>query len=198
MNKRVIKVMLALIIVFLAAYYVLKFFFPEEFVMMIETPGLVAAGEFIDKHLWLSIPLGTLIGFTTDYLYFGAVCRQRKLNKILLLCITVYSIAFELFYIFVPQDFIVENTNAIIVIQTCYMILLPMFFTKELKPLAITYSINSVAQLLTLSIRNLGMLLTYTTLLTNFLVCFESYLWLLLLFVLFNFYNKEVEADGTC
>lgn len=189
--------MLALIIVFLAAYYVLKFFFPEEFIMSLEVLGLVQAGEFIDSHIWLSMPLGILIGVLSDYLYFGAVCQRLILNKFLILFSIVYNIAFECYYTFASPDVVAEFANLVIVIHTCYMLLIPLFFTNKLKPLAITYTIHSVAQLLTLSIRNLGMLLTHISLLINFIVCLESYLWLLLLFVLFN-YKKEVQADGTC
>lgn len=50
MNKKVFVSMLVLTIVFLAVMYVLKIFFPQEFMMSIQNERLVAVGSFIDNH----------------------------------------------------------------------------------------------------------------------------------------------------
>lgn len=190
MNKKVLKTMIALVVIFLVALYVLKIFFPEEFVMAMENDAFVTIGNYIDSHKWSAILVGFIIGFVGDYLYFGAVCRQAKLKLSLILIISVYGLAFILFYFLAPQDLIIKSSNIIVAIQSCYMILVPLLYTKELKPLAVTYCITSIAQLLSLSIRNLAILITNANTITNFFMCFESYLWLLLLFSLFN-YNKR-------
>lgn len=190
MNKRVIKVMLALVIVFLVAYYVLKFFFPEEFVMMIETPGLVAAGEFIDKHLWLTCIMGICLGVLFDYFYFGAVCQQIKLNWKLFLIIVLYNTAYTLFVNLAPFELVSTQTNLLISLADVYMILLPVVFTRKLLPLSVTYSINAVAQLLTLSIRDIALLMLNMNSLTVLCMSFECYLWMLLCFMLFNYKRR--------
>lgn len=192
MNKKVIKVMLALVVVFLAAYYVLKCFFPAEFILMIETPGLVAAGNFIDNHVWLTCIMGIGIGILFDYFYFGAVCQQVKLNWKLFIIIVLYNIAYTLFVNLAPLEIVMNTSNILIIVANIYMILLPVMFTKQLLPLSVTYSINSVAQLLTLSIRDIGLLMLNMNSLTVLCMSFECYLWMLLCFMLFNYKQKEV------
>lgn len=197
MNKRVIKVMIALTIVFLLAQYILKIFFPAEFVMSINETNLVSMGEYIDTHLWATLLMGIILGFTTDYLYFGAVCGKFKLSKWLLLTMLIYNIAFTLCYNLLPQQLIINHTNLITAISIAYMLITPLFFTNSIYGLAITYSVNCVAQNISLAIRNFTVLLTNVNSLTMLVFSMESYLWLLLLFWLFN-YKKEVKVDGVC
>lgn len=197
MNKKVYKTILFLVIGFLCAFYIMKIFFPSQFIMVVEAEGFVKAGQFIDSHKWLSIIFGLCVSILGDYLYFGAVCRQRRLKWSLWVIILLYEIAFVLYYNLASPEIIMEYSNVVVVLNTCYMIFVPALYTKELKPLAITYTITSVAQLLTLSIRNLGMLMVEVNSITNLLVCFESYLWLVALFMLFTHRkNKEESNNG--
>lgn len=65
MNKKVLKVMIVLVVIFLLALYVLKIFFPQEFVMVVENDKLVSIGYYVDNHLWLHIILGIITSFIT-------------------------------------------------------------------------------------------------------------------------------------
>ena len=53
MTKNVIKTMLVLIVVYLVAWYVLKFFFPDWFLLQINNERLIEIGKFIDNHYLL-------------------------------------------------------------------------------------------------------------------------------------------------
>ena len=196
MNKKVLKTMIGSVVVFLVALYVLKIFFPEQFVMVVENEQFIKIGNYIDTHKWASIIFGFVIGFIGDYLYFGAVCRTTKLKWHLILIMCIYGVLFELFYNLADMETIISLTNVIIAIQSAYMILIPMFYTKELKPLSITYSIHYLSQALSLSIRNLALLITNANSIVNIFMCFESYLWLILLFSIFN-YKKKENINGT-
>ena len=46
MNKRVLRTMLALVVIFLSAVYVLKIFLPEQFVFIIENEQLITIGKY--------------------------------------------------------------------------------------------------------------------------------------------------------
>lgn len=183
--------MIALVVIFLVALYVLKIFFPEEFVMAMQNDAFITIGNYIDTHKWSAILFGFIIGFVGDYLYFGAVCRQKKLHWSLILIMIVYGLAYAMFYNLADVNLVISLSNIIIAIQSCYMILTPMLYTKELKPLSVTYCVTSIAQLLALNIRNLAMLITNANSIVNFAMCFESFLWLILLFCLFNYNKKE-------
>ena len=187
MNKKVFISMLSLTISFLVVLYVFKIFLPNEFMMTIQNQNLIKVGTYIDNNRSLFMLVYFLSGFVSDYLYFGAVCKNLKLNWKLLLIITIYDLAFASFYAFGSVELITNLSNIIVALSSIYMICLPMFFTKEIKPLSITYSINAVSQLLSLSIRSLPMLLITTNILTTLLMSAECYFWLLLCFILFNY-----------
>lgn len=91
MNKKVLKVMIVLVITFLLALYVLKIFFPQEFVMVVENDKLVMIGDYIDNHLWLYITISVITNFITYWLYLCAVTRKWRLNwkEILAVCVTI-------------------------------------------------------------------------------------------------------------
>ena len=196
MNKKVFISMLVLTITFLVGLYVLKIFFPNEFVMVIENEKLIVVGEFIDNHIAIDFILGVILGIIFDYLYFGAVCRKLKLNFKLVLVIVVYNVIYNSLYTFLSTNIISEYSSIFIIASTIYMILLPVLFTKELLPLSITYTINSISQLLSLSIRNLNVLLTTSNFITMFLMTIETYLWLVLCLIIFNYKEKENKENG--
>lgn len=196
MNKRVFVAMLVLTITFLVGLYVLKIFFPNEFITVIENEKLIVIGEFIDNHIAIDFILGVILGIIFDYLYFGAVCRKLKLNFKLVLVIVVYNVIYNSLYTFLPTNIISEYSSIFIIASTIYMILLPALFTKELLPLSITYTINSISQLLSLSIRNLNILLTTSNFITMFLMTIETYLWLVLCLIIFNYKEKENKENG--
>ena len=191
MNKKVWTAMLVLTVVFLCFLYVAKIFFPQEFVMCIENERLVQIGSFIDNHKWLSYIVGIAIGFLGDYLYFGAVTRKLKLSLKLILVILTYNVIYNGFYTFLNPEYIIEYQELFIIATTVYMIFLPCLFTKELLPLSISYSVTGISQQLSLSIRNFAMLLTNVNSIT--MICFsaESYLWLVLCYILFNYKKEE-------
>lgn len=191
MNKKVWTAMLVLTVVFLCFLYVAKMFFPQEFVMCIENERLIQIGSFIDNHKWMSYIVGILIGFLGDYLYFGAVTRQTKINIKLLLIIIGYNLIYNYFYTFVSPNLLFEYQELFVLSSTCYMIFVPCLFTRELLPLSITYCASYISQTLSLEIRNFATLLTNVNSIT--MICFsaEAYLWLLLCFILFNYKKGE-------
>lgn len=194
MNKKVYTSALVLIIVFLLAQYVLKFFFPAEFVMYIENPRIVEVGVFIDSHWWLYFPVAFAFAILSDYLFFGACCRKIKLHWSLWLIMILYNAVLISMYTFAPH-IVAQNSNLIIGLSMTYMFLTPIFYTNELKPIAVTYVIANVAQLLTLAIRDFSPLLTNINSISTMLLTFEGYLWAGLCFVLFN-YNKGGVTNG--
>lgn len=191
MNKKVFISMLVLTVSFLVSLYVLKIFYPQDFVMSVSNEKLVMVGNFIDSHRVLSFVIGILMGCIFDYLYFGAVCRKIKLDFKLITIIVVYNIVYNSLYTFLPTEILIEHSSLFIVASTCYMIMTPMFFTKELLPLSITYCINYISQTLSLYIRDLALLLTSTNFITMFLMTAETYLWLVLCLIIFNYKKRR-------
>ncbi|MEG1509427.1 MAG: hypothetical protein RR454_03110, partial [Clostridia bacterium] len=55
MNKKVYLSMIILTVSFLFGMYLLKFFFPQEFLMTIENQQIISIGAFIDNHIWAKV-----------------------------------------------------------------------------------------------------------------------------------------------
>ena len=194
MNKKVFIAMLILTISFLVTEYVLKVFYPQEFIIAITNSRLIEIGNTIDTTVVLKFWTGFLIGLVFDFFYFGAVCKQPKLNWKLWCIIITYGLALNAYYNFAPVDFIVENTMLIIAISSCYMILTPMFFTKNIKELSITYTVNQMAQFIMLSIRQISIFTANANTLVTFILTLDNYLWIALCYIIFN-YRRE-NNDG--
>ena len=184
MYNKVFKTMILLVITFILGLYVMKFFFPEKFVMIIENETLVSIGHFIDERWWLQEICDIFFSFITYWLYLGAVLRKWTLNwkEILAVLITI-GISHGLYFI---------DAGISTYIPLIAMIILPAIFGSNLKIVAMVYSVHCLAQLLSTSIRSLPTLLTDVNYVTIVLMTIECYFWLLLFYVALN-YDKQKE-----
>src|SRR5699024_11955285 len=71
---------ISLVVIFLIACYVLKIFFPEQFVLSVENETIITIGNYIDNNKWASIIYGIIIGCVFDYFYFGDR-KSTRLNS---------------------------------------------------------------------------------------------------------------------
>ena len=179
MNKKVLKTMLALVVIFLVALYVLKIFFPEQFVMSMENKKLIAIGNYIDNNEWAYYLFGIVTSFLTYWLYLCAVCKRWYLNWwqcLIVLAVIGASIGF---------NFI--DVNLCSALSYSSFIFLPFIFKAELKPVAIVFATHIFAQFLTTSIRNLPVYMVNVNSLIFALITIEMYFWLLLFYIYYNY-----------
>lgn len=183
MNKKVLRTMITLVVVFLVALYVLKIFFPEQFVMAIQNEQFVKIGNFIDQRQWLTLVLTGITTFIVMYLYLCAVTKKwrLKLKEILFLIIIITITRLLSLY---DLDF----ANGIMTIS---MFVFPAFMGANLKTTCSVYCCHYVAQLLSLKIRGLPLLLTNINSIIAIFMTFECYLWLLLFYIYNNY--KEIK-----
>ena len=183
MNKKVFVSSLVLVIVFLCAMYVGKIFFPQEFVMIVENERLLAIGQFIDSHPLLYYICCFATSFVTYWLYCCAVSRRKFLNwkecLIILASVVISRLA----------SFI--DMNIATHISIALFFLLPIVTKGQLKECAIVYGVHGLAQVLSLSIRDLPLYFTNAlTFVSGILMTLECYLWLILFYLIYN-YKKE-------
>lgn len=182
MNKKVFVSMLTLCVVFLAGLYIAKFFFLQEFMMSIQNERIIKVGTYIDTHKWLYYFCCGITAFITYYLYCCASSGRLKLKwyetlEIVGVIVVIRAISFY------------DDTLAT-AIELASFLFLPYLLNGKLKNCAITYTIHTVSQGLSLGIRNLPIYLHSVNFATMFCFGIESYLWLILSMVIFN-YNKE-------
>ena len=182
MNKKVFISMLSLCVAFLVGLYVLKIFFPQEFMMSIQNEQIIKIGTYIDNHKWLYYICCGLTSYITYYLYCCA-CSHRLTLKweehLMVLGVVVVSRAVN-FY----------NENLATALSITSFLFLPALMKGDLKTSAIVYTVHTFAQALSLSIRNLPIYLYSVNYATMFLMIMEMYLWLALSYIIFNYKEK--------
>ena len=188
MNKKVLKTMIDLVIVFLLACYILKIFFPEQFVLSVENEIIIAIGNYIDSNEWAYYLFGIFTSFLTYWLYLCAVCRRWYLKWYEILTVLIViggSIGLSLW-----------DTNVYSAYSVITFIVLPVIFKSDLKTVATVFTIHSLSQTMSLTIRNLPMYITSPNSLTMFIMTFDCYLWLLLLYFYYNYKKEGSLWDG--
>lgn len=182
MNKKVFKTMIALVIVFLLACYILKIFFPEQFILSVENEIIIAIGNYIDGNEWAYYLFGIFTSFLTYWLYLCAVCRKWYLNW--WQCLIVLTV------IGISIGFTFVDINLYTALSYSSFVFLPMIFRANLKEVGFVYPIHLLSQAITLSVRNLTLYLAVINSLNIFILSIDTYL-ILLLFYLFLNYKKE-------
>ncbi len=175
---------MTLCVIYLCAFYVLKFFIPDQLVLSIENERLILIGNYIDSHLWVKYLFGTLTSFVIYWLYLCAVCKRWYLN-------IVQSII-VLIIIGLSNVFSQIDANLYSALSYTSFIILPLLFGAKLKEVAIVYTVHIFSQTLTLSIRNLPIYMTNINVLTIFIVGIESYIWLILFYIYYNYKEKRL------
>lgn len=184
MNKKVFVSMLILTISFLASLYVLKIFYPQELVIMIENEQLIRIGNFIDSHKWAYYLTSTLTAFITYWLYLCACCNKKYLK--FWECLLVLAV--------IGVSFVINEYSPNIAMYYAFtiMIILPAILKGKLFNTAIIYTIHIFAQYLSLSIRSLPLLFATFNSLIGIFMTIECYLWLVLFYMIFNYNKKEI------
>lgn len=185
MNKKVFKTMIALVVIFLVGMYILKIFFPQEFVMAIQNDKIIEIGNYIDTNKWLYYPFCILTSFITYYLFTCATTRQWKLKWwqcLLILGVIGASIGLEF-----------VDINLCTALSYTSFVFVPVICGARAKELGVCYTIHIFSQTLTVSIRNLPMYIQYYNTLFAICLTFEMYLWLVLFYLFYN-YKKEVKV----
>lgn len=185
MNKKVWTAMLVLTVVFLCMLYVAKIFFPQDFVMYIENERLIQIGNVIDSNKVLHYAVGSIFAFITYYLYCGACCRKIKLSLKDICYILITMVIVRAAEILDKDMMIFTHLNI------SAFLILPVLIGGDLKSTAFVYFIHGFSQIMSLSIRNLPMYLTTMNTITTLLLSIDMYFWLLLMFIIFNYKEKE-------
>lgn len=185
MRKKVFTTMLSLSVCFLVGMYVLKIFFPEEFMMSIQNEKLITIGKFIDNNIFLSHLCSSITMFLVYYLYSSACCRRIKLGFKHIVVILITIILIKVF------GFI--DTNIASILRWTSFMFIPALCDGNLKIGAFIFTTHSLLQGLSIGIRNLPMYLTDVNSITSLFMVAECYLWLFIMCLIFNFKNKKGE-----
>lgn len=187
MNKNVIRAMIYLVCVYLCAWYVLKFSFPEQFVLKINNPSIIKFGQYVDSHIALKRFLNTITAFITYWLFLCAVTHKPYLSApwcLILISNILISFAVD-----------VIDTNISAYYGLLSMVALGAIWNCNARDVGVVLIVHSVSQLLSLSIRGLSQYIVSANYATFILMTSECYFWLLLLYLYYNY--EEVVENGS-
>lgn len=188
MNKKVFVSMLVLSMSFLMGLYILKIFFPQEFVMSIENDRLMIIGNYIDNHLWLYYICCGITAFIT-YWFYCCACSSRLYLK-------WYECLYIIATIIIIRVVSLYDESLSTVISVVSFVFLPALTKGNIKQCALVYTVHGIAQALSLSIRNLPLYLTNVNFVTLFIFGIECYFWLFLFYIIYNYKKKESKIMG--
>lgn len=186
MNKKVFISMLSLTMAYLVGCYILKIFFPQEFVMVITNEKFLAFGSFVDNNKWLYHIITFITSFITYWLYSCAILEKKYLNLVeIILCIIAISIT-KISYMYISQ-------YGMIVSILC-MVIVPCIRKCKSTNLALVLSIHLIAQALSLEIRNMPLRVDVSNFAVAFALTLECYFWLFLFYITLNYKSNKGEV----
>lgn len=180
--------------IMLIAFYLLKIINPEFVIELSEIDRVVELGEYVDSHKWAYYLFFFIISFAGGYFYVCACCRKKSLNFR-----DVCILAIEVILLFVVEKYLMQYY---IYINWFCMLIMPTIICRldgrnDIKYLYSTVScltIHSIAQLISLEIRNISLMISFPNSASFTVLTIDAFIWLVLLY---NFYNfKEDYNNG--
>lgn len=174
--------------VILLALYVLKIVCPEFVIGVAEIPAIVRFGNYVNSHLWAYYLFTTIVSFTIGYFYCCACCRKRKLRLVDACIVLAQVLLMAVVQRFLPDYYLCLSIITMLLCPTIICLIDKRSEIKYLYSTIFTFSIHSLAQVVSLSIRDISLKITFPNVATLNILLIDLFIWMLLLY---NFYNYK-------
>lgn len=191
MNYKIAKTMLSLCIVYLIAFYIIKFFFPEMLLQSITNPTLLRLGEVVNSWIGWSHIINFVGTFATLYLFASASSGYFVKTKMQWVYIVAGMITTAVFYYLLPELYTHSCTSI--------MFIIAYLCKGKLIYATISFTIHGFLSQFLLSIRGFETIITIENAinhLSTLVLCSEVYLWLFLLTLIFYFKENKKYGNG--
>lgn len=170
----------------LVGFYVLKIVCPQFIVGVAETPSIVRIGNFIDRNKVCFYIFHFIIGFFSTYIYSCACCRVKKLSieqVIILLSFLILSMIFQEFLqeIYAPYNYV-----SLVIMPFLMSYRSGNASSRTFSSTSICFSVDIMAQSLSLQIRNIVFMTTCVNSATMFVLLIDGMIWKMLLYLYYN------------
>lgn len=182
MNKRVLQTTLGLILCTILAMYIGQIFAPQTFAVVVENPRLLALGSYIDTHKWAYYPATFGFCFLTYWLFVCAACCKKFLNRR-----EVWETVAVIMASYLLSGIAPEMATGVHIMG---MMALCVSFGANMRDYALVFIVHTVGSLLLIFARGLFIYAVSANFIIGLLAHLEGYLWLLILYLLQNFYEK--------
>lgn len=189
MNKVIARTMLALVIIFLTWFYVLKYIFPEFLLLQVTDPNVLKVGEFIEswegyKHIYYC-----LSSFLTFYLFTCASSGKFKLTLLEFIYIVIAVALCKVVAMFLPELYVHVSTSV--------MFILAVLCKGKLAYATTSFAIHGLLSQFVFSIRGFGTIVGRINIASSIVLSLECFMWLLLLSLIFYFKEAKNGSSST-
>ena len=175
----------------LIALYVAKIFYPEFIVGIAEIESVVKFGEYVDTHQWAYYLFTFITSMFVYYFYCCACCRKKGLKFFEFCLVALVVIALFIVQKYLPQYYFGLNMVSLIVLPMWICKLNKVLDIKYLYSTGFTFSVYSIAQVLSLEIRNISTMVAYPNSATYTILLIDVYICLVLLYNYFNYKERK-------
>lgn len=179
MNKKNFKALIIMCWVLLAVCVIIKLFGGNWFELSTDNTKFIDFCAFVDNTMWIKMILACIVYCVSTYVIMCISCNKTKLTKkqtLIVIPIMIFKSLLTWYNSFIP-----------LILDIVLLFGIPFLITKKwLRPL-IVIGIVLLLQILTLVIRNIGLIenFNYNSTLISLLYQLDYYIMLLLLY----FYN---------
>lgn len=183
MRRKVFTTMLFLVIGVMIAYYVLKFFFPEKFLLIITDPDVLRFGEFLENHKIFDTIFSILMSFVTLYLFSCSSASKTHLNwwkTLIVVSIAIFNVLTSPYW----GDLYLHTSIITMFLCACLE-------NCKLRQSVLIFGVHGYLQLCLLNIRGFETILPIMNKATMYTLGFENLVWLVLFYIIFNFKKEK-------
>lgn len=189
MNKKIAKTLLILCITYMLGYYILKFIFPEQLLLVVTDTNVISIGQFIDSNIVYRYILTALSTLITLMLFVCASSGRFKFKWYEILYVILGMIACELCAEFIPELYTHTSISIMFILAT--------LCKGKLLSTTLSFVIHGYLSQFLFCIRGFETIIqTYTTI-TGIALMIECYMWLFVLALYFNIKEKKDEISTT-
>ena len=188
MNIKIAKTMLILCVVYMIGFYILKFIFPEQLLLVVTDPNIIHFGTLVQERMWATHIVWFISTFTSYYLFSSACRGSFKLNWkqliILLVATTIDFCAVEFF-----PDLLTHTSISL-------MLLIALLFKGKMSYTVISFVIHGYLSQFLFSIRGFDTIILMINPINAIVFTMECWVWMVLLALIF--YLKEKKNGSLC
>lgn len=177
--------------VILVAFYVIKIFFPEFIVGVAEIPRIVEIGNYIDTHKWAYYVFNFTTSMITMFFFCCACCRIKSLKFIEWIILGGLTILSYPILAYLPNLSFAYNNVLYILVPLIIALLRKDKRSNIFYSTAISFVITSLAQAMSLAIRDISTLIEYPNTAVYFVLLIDAYIWNILLYLFFNYKGEK-------
>lgn len=181
MNKKIAKTLLILIIVYLSAFYVIKFIYPQFLLEQLVDPNVLKLGTFVESNIYVLYAFRIITTFITFYLFVCASSGRFRLRLREFIFIIIVSIISIVVTRFLPT--LMTHTS------TSLMLLLVLICRGKKEYFIPVFIVHGYLSQFTFAIKGFETIIMNINAVNGIMLGIEGWVWLFIFSLVF--YLKE-------